>query len=338
MTRRGGGAKRSSWATFKRRLLLVSLLLRGPAAKAQLVEAIQRALGENGYPNDVDSALKKDVEALKQEFGCEIRFQRKTNRYELQTLGELAILDLSDECFEALIFLDENFPEGEALPELVHIRTLLNQICQLLPADRRNMLSKRKPLNVQRTTTPIDTFSPHLLSTLQRAIGHQEICFEYRSNKPGVPHTWHRAAPYEIAFKPDGHVYLEAATLETKPSDRTVKLPAATSYRLERIVSETLQILPSTLPSHRLGVKTYTLRYRLHPNVARRKDIAQHFPETEVVYHDDESATVTAKATNLWQVRQTLLRYGSACVVEEPPELVELFKKTLREMASEYGL
>ncbi len=53
---------------------------------------------------------------------------------------------------------------------------------------------------------------------------------------------------------------------------------------------------------------------------------------------DDESATVTAKATNLWQARQTLFRYGSACVVEEPPDLVELFKKAIREMVDAYDL
>lgn len=338
MTRRGGGAKRSSWATFKRRLMLVRLLLREPAGKVRLIETIQLALGDNGYPTDVDSALKKDIEALKREFGCEIGFQRKAGLYELRTLGELAILDLTDDCFEALLFLDANFPAGDALPEFVHMRALLQHIHQLLPAERRGSLDQRKLLSLQRVGTSLDRVPPQLLRTLRRAIWRQEISFEYVSNQPGAPRVWHRAAPYEIVFKPDGHAYLDAATLQTEPADATVKLPIATPYRLDRIVGETLQILPTTLPPQRLGVRTYTIRYRLHPNVARRKDIAHHFPDSQVVYHDDESATVTAKATNLWQARQTLFRYGSACVVEEPPELVELFKKAIREMTNAYSL
>lgn len=338
MTRLGGGAKRSSWATFKRRLLLVRLLLRRPMSKVHLVETVQLALAHNGYPLDVDSAVKKDIEALKREFGCEIGFQRKAGLYELRTLGELAILDLTDDCFEALLFLDANFPEGDALPEFVNIRALLNQIQQLLPEERRGDFNKRSLVNLQRIATSLDQVSPQLLRKLRQAIWSQEICFDYLSNQPGVPHVWHRAAPYEIVFKPDGHAYLDAATLEIKPYDRTVRLPMATSYRLDRIVSGTLQILHTTLPPQRLGVRTYTVRYRLHPKVARRKDIAYHFPDSHVIYHEDESATVTAKATNLWQARQILFRYGSACVVEEPPELVELFKRAVREMTIAYGL
>lgn len=338
MTRLGGGAKRSSWATFKRRLLLARLLLRGPTSKADLVEAVQLALANNGYPTDVDSALKKDIEALKREFGCEIGFHRKHGHYELRTLGELALLDLTDDCFEALLFLDANFPEGDALPELVHIRTLLDQINQLLPKERRNTFTKQRPLHLQRMSASTDRVSPELLRTLRRAIRRQEVCFEYVSNQPGTPQIWHRVAPYDIIFKPNGHVYLDAATLEIKPTDPTLRLPTTTPYRLDRIVGETVQVLSSTLPPHRIGVRTYAIRYWLHPNVARRKDIAYHFPDTQVVYDDDGSAMVTAKATNLWQARQTLFRYGSACIVQEPPELVELFRKAIREMTNSYEM
>lgn len=55
-----------------------------------------------------------------------------------------------------------------------------------------------------------------------------------------------------------------------------------------------------------------------------------------MTYQEDGSAIVTAKTNNLWQARQTLFRYGSACIVQEPPELVELFKKAIREMSDNY--
>ncbi|HEY3232536.1 MAG TPA: WYL domain-containing protein [Roseiflexaceae bacterium] len=79
------------------------------------------------------------------------------------------------------------------------------------------------------------------------------------------------------------------------------------------------------------------LRFRLLPVVARRRDVAAYFPNTQLAYHDDGSATITATVTNLWQTRQILLRYGDACVVLEPSELVELFRKTARELAPLYG-
>ena len=64
------------------------------------------------------------------------------------------------------------------------------------------------------------------------------------------------------------------------------------------------------------------------PQVARRRDVAAYFPQTQIAYHDDGSATVTAIVTNLWQARQILLRYGDACLVHEPAELVALFRAT----------
>jgi predicted DNA-binding transcriptional regulator YafY len=90
------------------------------------------------------------------------------------------------------------------------------------------------------------------------------------------------------------------------------------------------------LPPARPHPHTYTLRYRLLPVVARRRDVAAYFPETQMTYHDDGSATVTARVTNLWQTRQILLRYGDACTVLEPPELVDLFRATSRGLAQIY--
>ncbi len=96
--------------------------------------------------------------------------------------------------------------------------------------------------------------------------------------------------------------------------------------------------MPQVLPPQRITPPTYRIRYRLLSQVAKRRDVAAYFPETEMVYHDDGSATVTATITNLWQARQILLRYGTACVVEEPPELVELFRKTAQGLAELYDV
>jgi len=69
------------------------------------------------------------------------------------------------------------------------------------------------------------------------------------------------------------------------------------------------------LPKERPQPPLYTLRYELTPAVARRRDVASYFEDTMISYHEDGSATVTASVSNLWEARQTLLRYGESCTI-----------------------
>lgn len=116
------GTKRSSMLTFRRRLLLVRLLLRTPMSSTELINNIQEELGSDGYPPAAASALKHDLDALKIEYGCRIVFDRSTGRYVLEDLGKLALLDLPDHCMEAMAFLEASFPSGLALAEHANIR------------------------------------------------------------------------------------------------------------------------------------------------------------------------------------------------------------------------
>lgn len=336
MTRRSGGTKRSSWLTFRRRLLLVRLLLRSTATKDELLAAVQDELGEEGYPPAAEIALKHDVEALKKEYGCIIKFRKYSGYYSLENTGNLALLDLPDECMEALTFLDASFPPEDELPEHAHIRALLERIWMLMPRGRREQRYEKNPFmsirQLGRTTEQID---PKVLQKVKRAIQvRQELEFDYISNFDDQPRR-HRVAPYNIFFRAEGHGYLDATLLDVKPKGRET-IYAAIDYRLNRIVSSSIRILPNVLPHERIPPPTYALRYELLPIVARRRDVASYFPNTNIAYHDDGSATVTATITNIWQARQILLRYGSACHVIEPPELVEMFQATAQEMAQLY--
>lgn len=105
----------------------------------------------------------------------------------------------------------------------------------------------------------------------------------------------------------------------------------------EEEVPGTAAVLPTVLPPVRPSPPAYRLRYTLVPQVARRRDVAAYFPNTEITYHDDGGAEVTATVTNLWQARQILLRYGDACQVHEPAELVALFRKTAQGLIELYG-
>jgi hypothetical protein len=101
MRRTTGGDKRSSWLTFQRRLFLVRRLFRGQARGSELIDAARAALGEEIYPLDAAAPLRHDLAALPREFHCVIRFEPGKG-YAMDSLGRLALLDLSDADSEAL--------------------------------------------------------------------------------------------------------------------------------------------------------------------------------------------------------------------------------------------
>jgi predicted DNA-binding transcriptional regulator YafY len=324
----GGGIKRSSWLTFRRRLLLVRVLLRGPATSAALIAAINAELGEQGYPEAAAAALKHDFDALKGEYGCQISYDRSSRRYHLDDLGELALLDLPEPCMEALAFLEASFPEGSGLPEHANLRALIDRVVLLLPPARQALHRRRRSairLGLGGGGRRIDA---GVLARVKQAIAERrELAFDYLSSfDTGAPRR-HRVAPYGITFRPEGHAYLDATLLEVRPRGEEV-LHATIDYRLDRIVPGSVELLPTLLAPARPAPPSYRLRYTLVAQVARRRDVAIYFPHTQITYHDDGSAEVTAAVTNLWQARQILLRYGDACLVHEPPELVALFRRT----------
>jgi predicted DNA-binding transcriptional regulator YafY len=337
---RHGGTKRSSWLIFRRRLALVRTLLRGPLARDELIAAVNQEMPDEGYVGDTASALKHDLDALKDEYGCRIIYQRTHKRYALEDLGELSLLDLPDSCLEALAFLDASFPEGAALPEHASIRDLLDRVLLLLPGRRREQhQGRRAVLSLQIGDSPASRIDPKVLATVKRAIiQRQELAFAYRSPRADGATIQHRVAAYEIVFRPEGHVYLDATLLEVQPYDPAAPIPSPVHYRIDRIVPGSLVILPTMLPPTRPQPPIHLLRYRLAAAIARRLDVAILFPSAVIDYHDDGSATVTAVTTNLWQARQTLLRYGPGCTVLAPVELVELFRSAIREMAQNYGV
>lgn len=338
MTQRTGGTKRSSRLTFRRRLLLVRLLLRGPLTTADLIAAVQRELGDEGYPEAAESALKHDFDALKSEYGCQIRYRRSTRQYMLEDLGDLALLDLPDPCMEALAFLEASFPAGAALPEHAYVRDLLERVTALLPTNRRDIPSRQRgAIRLQLPESPSERIDAATLATIRRAVARrQELEFAYLGTFDTNSPRRHRVAPYLVFFRPEGHGYLDATLLEVTPSGSEI-IHSAIHYRLDRIVPGSARILPKMLPPQRVSPPTYHLRYRLLPVVARRRDVAAYFPNTQIEYHDDGSATVTATVTNLWQTRQILLRYGDACRVLDPPELIALFRATMAGMMTLYG-
>ncbi len=335
MARRSGGIKRSSWVTFRRRLFLVRQLLRAPASAEELITKVQTELGENGYPANAAAALKHDLDSLKGEYDCRIVYRRDQGKYVIVNLGELALLDLPPQSLEALALLDASYPAGTGNSVHTHIRALLDQVIQMLPNHAQMQLQSRHGTARQRMRS--GRIDANVLATVRQAIEERrELAFRYWGLNDGEAPRRHRVAPYGIFFRNDGHTYLDATLLEVQPPGSEY-LFVALDYRLDRIVPGTAQVLPTPLPPERPKARTWTLRYRLHPEVACGEDVAALFPDTHIEYGNDGSALVTATIFNLSIARDVLLRYGDRCRVIDPPELIDMIRETVDAMGSLYG-
>lgn len=325
-----GGTKRSSWLIFWRRLVILRTLLRGPAQRTVLWDAARAELGAEAWGLAPDAALRHDLAALRREFGCVLQYQARSG-YHLVDPGRLSLLDLPDDQVQTLHLLADL---TDTLPAHMRepITRLVTQLISLLPPARRTLCldGASEQIVTPRSVTDLDRT---LLRRLRRAVGHQQVQFAYCSTftttDTGIVH---RVAPYGLLVR-DGHLYLDADCLW---ADSPAWQARALRYRLDRIVPESLQVLPDVVPPCRLTMPTYTLQYELTPAVARRRDVALHFADSQVAYRTDGSALVTALIDDLWHARLTLLRYGANCRVLAPPELITLMRETARDLAALY--
>jgi predicted DNA-binding transcriptional regulator YafY len=334
--RRRGGTKRDSGRTFHRRLFLVRRLVRGPADAATIIADTRSFFNQSDdvediYATDPRAAVRHDLHALRDEFACVITLDAQ-GRYAIEDYGRLALLDLPDEDLEALAFLLSNFSES-SLPNAGQVDALLDRIIALLPPERQRGLPR--PARDVRLDYPSPSRSvvPHTLARVRKALGRQRMSFAYRSAySAGESVVLHQVDPYGLLFR-DGHHYLDAYCHDCGDPKIGKRYRL---YRLDRIVEDSLRVLPETLPPLPPPRQHYRLRYTLGPDVARQQDVALWFPGSQVRFQPDGSADVTAETGDLWQARQILMRYREHCLVREPPELVALMRQSIALMAELY--
>lgn len=330
MARTTGGDKRSSWGTFQRRLCVVRRLVRGATEPERLIAAVRSDLGAEVYPPDARAALRHDLAALRNEFGCVIIF--RGTQYILEHPGRLALLDLPDEELEALAFLEALVAES-SLPNARQLTALLARVRTLLPAERQHHLAQMKEQPQVDAPEIGYTLPDDVVATVKRALGQQEMTFAYQSpHQPDGRVIQHRVAPYDLIYR-DGHTYLDAYCYDC---DLDGLGRSYVLYRLSRIVPGSLTVLPQRLPPAAPKRPVYTLRYWLAPAVARQRDISLWFNDCQVQFQEDGAAIVTAQTHDLWQARQVLLRYREHCRVLEPPELLTMIRASLGQMVQVY--
>jgi predicted DNA-binding transcriptional regulator YafY len=324
------GKKRSSWFIFRRRLVLVRCLLRGPATPETLLQAARTELGDDVWGEAQESALRHDLQALRHQFGCVIQYRADTG-YQLLSTGDLHLIDITDDHLQTIHSLEAL---ATAMPTHLSegLNRLLEHLVDLLPPERRTLLAE--PVNMRfEAPKSVTVTDQSLIRWVRQALRRQQLQFRYRSTFNFDPlGIEHRVAPYEIMVR-DGHLYLDADCLwADSPEWRAGPL----NYRLDRIIPETLRVLPDVVPRTRVQIPSYALRYELSPAVACRGDVAIYFEGSSIENRPDGSAIVSATIDNLWWAQLVLMRYGANCRVLSPPELIAMMRDTVHNMVALY--
>ncbi len=329
------GIKRSSALKIQRQLLLIRCLCRRPLTSEALIDEVN-LLMLDAYPKAAREAFRHDLRALREIFGCVIAYAAGIG-YQLVSVGDLALLDLSVDEIAALRFLDSIYnATSNNLPEYQHVRQLVARIVDLLPVDQRGALNEGEPtvrLAGPQTPYPYDVATLRLLRrglTLRR-----EVRFRYQpSLRPDE--EAHRIAPINL-FTRDSHLYLLAYCLDG-PAGMEERVGGFVDYRVDYIVKGSVVVSPKVLPPTLPKRPIWTICYELAPEVARKGRVAHWFSDTQIEYRPDGSALVTATVHNLWQTRQILLRYLDSCMVLEPPELVALMREAAQKLSQKYAV
>lgn len=315
----------------KRRLALLILLHRRPYKYAELVAALDKD-GLFLYDHASEDAviaqrqqfqIRSDLRVLRK-LSCDIRCERRSGNYiwHNSPFG----LSLNSEQLKTFATLLNTFNETKMI-HADEIRALLTFFIEQLPEEQQKQLKQHRfPFSIDlHETSDYRNADAHNVQHIEMALERsQQLKFIYRSLREGKELT-HVVEPQSFGFE-RGHVYLNGWSLE---------FGKLLHFRLDSILPGSAEMLPTRVAKSRPSPISYVLRYQLRPAIARN-GVSQHFADQEVDVYPDGSAMVTARITNLFDARRTLLSYGENCTVLEPPELVEQLRVVTVEFSKKY--
>lgn len=314
----------------RRRKALLALLHEGPQRFEQLIAALDHDhLFLYDREEEADSIKRKqlyqfrrDLQALRLHYL--IKFDKKTEVYHLlETPFGLSFEQRQITAFALALHTFQNM----SIPYADDMRDLFSFLLSRLPdRQQKAIIDQRVALNIElREKTDYSQIDSATFNEIEKAIlRNQQLEFTYRSPSKGKE-LRHVVEPRPLVYK-DGHIYLHGWSLDYQTELR---------FRLDYILPGTAVMLHMrTAPSRPLR-RMYLLRYHLSSTLARN-GVSNQFPEQKVKNHADGSATITAKIDDLFDVRQTLLKYGENCTIESPPELVDLMRPVAIHFAQTY--
>lgn len=316
---------------IRRRLAILVLLHTGPQTSHEIIAALERddlffhdhALDPASKARRQQYQFKQDIDALRL-LRYDVAYDRGQKRYSWRN-SPFGLALTADQLSSLAMLLGTFAPL--TIPHATEITNLLTFLADHLPAEQQRWLKKQRPtFHIDlRETTDYRNADPFTIKKIEQAIrSGQQLEFMYRTPRDGQERR-HVIEPQPLVFR-QGHVYLHGWSLEWGKS---------LSFRLDYILPGTVRVLTISSAKQRPAPRSYTLRYWLSAVIARNK-VSEHFPEHQVEHHEDGSATVIARITDLFEASQILFRYREHCIVLDPPELVERMRASAVKIYTNY--
>ena len=305
-----------------RALSILRHLQRTPASRETLTDLVSIDVGGDPYDGDTATAgrrrFEEDISFIHTGLGAEkLHYQRGEDVYEFRGFGNFCPLGLSEEELETLAFLAETF--GPDAPQADAVQALLHRIQELLPDNQQgSLVLRRNRLQVHLRRKDNDEIPAVVEKAISRALGRQLLRFAYRSpNQADELPRIHTVEPWNRFFdSARGHFYLDGFLREVDGPHGLWKANQWMRYRMGRILSSGIQLLPERLPPTPPKRPRHKLDYLLAPEIARLGQVSRHFDDMQIFPADVEGwVRVTATTDNVFMACRQLLSYGPGCRV-----------------------
>jgi len=311
-------------APLQRSLSILRCLQRGPASRAELADFVGVDLDPSAYEDIEQKAgqkrIENDIERLS-ELGVEI--EHKAGQYHLLSYGEFSPVSLTEADLNTVAFLSETFSPGA--PNSNDVQQLLSQLTDWLPTNQRDSIAmRRQRLRIDLRRKDDDLIDPSVQAAIERALNqHRLLRFSYRSpgQADGLPRL-HTVQPWQLYFDSvRHHLYLDAYRLQVEGPYGVWKKEQWQAYRLGRILSDGIEVLPDKFASTPPKRPRHRLEYLLAPDIARLREITRHFDDMQIdLPAADGWVRVTGTTNDLFSAVRLLLGYGPNCKVIGGPE------------------
>lgn len=302
----------------------------------EIIHADARQDGEELERDLARDRFEEDRARLRDWFAVDLRYDRSLDEYELINIDR-PLIDLPEDGVQGLAFLEQTFNDNSA-PMAGKVRSFLNIVMMLLPQDSRNQVEKQRGLlEMELGVRDEDEINANVWEAVKISVSERRCLeFDYMAsrNQDGILRR-HLVEPLRYFFDTERkHYYLEFIWLESRSphkgiQDQNRKIGR---FRLGRMSNPL--VLMSHFPANQ-RIPTKELIYELQPIVARL-GVTRHFPEMNIIYHEDGSARVHVKSRDLFFDLRTLLYYGANCRVIGGDEAVMEMRKLATSLASLY--
>lgn len=333
----------SPWLAARRCRAILLRLQQGPATKQELIRAVCEKEGDESYGattgKTLDKRFRGDLKRLEDHFYVKINYSKGEGGYVL-VWRERPLLDLPDPHIKTLAYLSDMFQSDS--PHAQEVHQLIDLLIDWLPDDRKLMF---KRLGGQQPTAELrlrdsEEIAQDVWDKVQEAWqAKQELQFDYLSSQhnDGILRQ-HHIQPWDLYFSDRGHWQLRGYCLFNDGPNGPWHPNDYINYRVSRIVSGSVAILPRKLPGVRPFGRPKEAIFELAPAIARfgvsiRKELHE---EPKIRVMDEGWVRVEGKTLDVFNLSRNLLYYGRYCRVLGGPELLAEMRKLARELNEIY--